>query len=518
MKPITTARASLAATAAGFALCSCGPQGQLRPTASWEVTSLPAEQVVVMAPPSVDRPPFAFSAQDAALAEEVQRGAFNFFRDAVTPGTGMVVDRTSTQVVSVAGVGFQLAAFCIGAERGWMPRDEAERRVLTILRALRNAPGNRMHGLYFHYLDGPTAEITHGGYETTVSTIDSALLFAGVIVASSYFGGEAQALGDAMLAEANWRVFLSGAEEPKPYERGFISLGWKPLSAANPTGEGRFLPFYWADSGDEQRLVTFLAVGAPLPEHAVDPVVYYRMRRMLGTDPSGPGPFCWFPWSGALFTNFFAHCFIDYASMGPDNPSALGVERRPRIDWWENSRRAALMHRRKAIENPEQRPTLGENAWGLTACDASSGYIVPGLFPTRLVTSGAVPEFDFPANEVRDDFGDGTIAPYGAGSAAMFLPREAMAALAYQRGLQNSAGRPLVWEDPATGGFGFRDSFRLGGPAGQADWTAPDCVAIDQGPLLLGLENARSGSVWKWFHAHPHVKRSMERLRLEASK
>lgn len=495
---------ALATLAALLAACAA-PEGP----ADARAQSAPA----VVAPPDARRPPFEFSNDDADLLEEVQRAAFRFMWDAVAPDTGMVVDRTSKPVVSVAGVGFQLSALPIGVERGWVTRAQAEERALKILRALEANPDNRKHGLFFHYLDGHDAGPSIAGYEKVVSTIDSAILFAGMLTAGSYFGGESRDIADRLFEQANWRAFVPDDESvANPAERGFISLGWKPASQDDPTGDGTLLPYYWVDSGDEHRLVTFLAVSAPKPGHRVPPEMYYRLRRALGSDDGNP-PFVWFPWSGALFTNFFAHCWIDYASIGPDDPARVRVRNRPSVDWWENGRRAVAMHRRKAIENPAGMPTLGANAWGLTACDAASGYLVPGLFPTLIRPDGWREEFDFSAYEPSDNFGDGTVAPYGAGSAIVFAPEWSVAALRHYRTLDDGAGHPLVWKGTSRNEFGFRDSFNLG-----TGWVAPDYVAIDQGPILLLIENARTGRVWKWFHDHPAVKSGAARLGLNRAK
>jgi len=495
MKPVT-------GPALAFALALAGP------ALAADVDAQPA----VVAPAEADRPPFAFNEDDTALLEEVQRAAFAFMWDAVAPETGMVVDRTSKPVVSVAGVGFQLSALPIGAERGWITNTMAQERALQILRALEANPNNRKHGLFFHYLDGADAGPSALGYEKVVSTIDSAILFAGMLTAGAYFGGECRDIADRLFTQANWAAFVPEDNAVKnPAERGFISLGWKPANQDDPTGDGALLPYFWVDSGDEHKLVTFLAVCAPTPQHRVPTNMYYRLRRALGSDDGNP-PFVWFPWSGALFTNFFAHCWIDYASIGPDDPAAHGVPNRPSVDWWENARRAVAMHRRKAIDNPSSLPTFSERAWGLTACDAAHGYLVPGLFPRLIAVDGWREEFDFSTVQPSDNYGDGTIAPYGAGSAIVFTPDWSVAALRHYRDLTDEEGDPLVWKGIGESEFGFRDSFNLG-----TGWVAPDYVAIDQGPLLVLIDNARDGSVWEWFHAHPFVQAGMERLGLNRS-
>lgn len=500
--------ASMIAILAGIVTAACaGSRGRDQaaslPTSGRAVST---SDVVIAATKERVRPPFVFSEDDGRFLDDVQRGAFNFFWSGANAKTGMVPDRSSTTMVSVAGVGFQLSALPIGVERGWVTRAEATERARLILSSLANEPTNRKRGLFYHYLDGATAAPTNDGYEKVVSTIDSALLFAGVITASSYFGGEVAAIGDRLIDEADW-AFYCVKNTKEPWFRGMITLAWKPDRRDDPTGDGKFVPYYWADCGDEQKLVTFLAVSAPVEARRASPELYYRLRRRLG-EWNGETQ-AWFPWSGALFTSFFAHCWIDYAGMGADAPSEHGVANRARVDWWENSRRVVNMHRDKARLNAGKLPTLGEHAWGLTASDVASGYAVPGLFPNPIEMPGARAEYDFAVADPKDDFGDGTVAPYGAGSAILFEPVAAVTALRYYASLKRADGTSLAWRDPAAGGHGFPDAFNLG-----TGWAAPDDLAIDQGPLILAIENARTGLVWKLFHAHPAVRAGMGRLGL----
>lgn len=471
----------------------------------------PASFVTIASPQGTPRPPFEFSQEDAALLDEVQRGAFNFLWMQGSPergiATGMAPDRTSKTTVSVAGVGFQLSGICVGVERGWITREQGRERCELILRSLLANQDNRKAGLFYHFIDAQTAGQPAEAYERVVSTVDSALLMAGVLTASQYFGGDVRVMGDRLFADADWRFFIAPPDAKDPQIRGFMTLGWKPADATEPSGKGSLLPYGWVDNGDEHRLVTFLGVCAPRDAHRVDPVVYYRMRRQLG-EYKNSGPIVWFPWSGALFTSFFANCWIDYAAMGPDNLGAWNVPHRAHVDWWENSRRTAWMHREKAAENPLKLGGVGPNAWGMTASDVQSGYAVPGLFPTPIPMPGAEQPRDFVEWPIKDDWGDGTIAPYGAGSCIMFDPASAVAALRHYKSLDVGAPEPL-WDNPATGGYGFRDAFNV-----DKKWVAPDCLAIDQGPLLLAIENARTGLIWRTFHAHPYVQSGMEHLKL----
>lgn len=509
--PSSLPRCVLSAVAlAAFALVGCAGKPKAAPDA--KTAGTPAHLVTIASARGVARPPFSFSVDDEAFLEEVQRGAFNFLWLQGSPergiATGMVPDRTSKTTVSVAGVGFQLSGICIGVERGWITREQGRERCELILSSLLSNPDNRKAGLFYHFVDAQHAGQPAEAYERVVSTIDSALLMAGVLTASQYFGGNVQVLADRMFTDADWQFFIAGPAAKDPQIRGFMTLGWKPRDPERPTRDGGLLPYGWVDNGDEHRLVAFLGVCAPRAAHRIDPRVYYRMRRQLG-EYNGSGPIVWFPWSGALFTSFFAHCWINYSAMGPDDPTWWRVPHRAHVDWWENSRRMTNMHRQKALENPINLPGVGANSWGLTASDVQDGYGVPGLFPHALPMPGAQQPRDYMQWPVKDDWGDGTISPYGAGSCIMFEPDAAVAALRHYRSLDVGAARPL-WTDPASGGYGFQDAFNVG-----KKWVADDCLAIDQGPLLLAIENARTGLIWKTFHAHPYVQAGMERLRLQ---
>jgi hypothetical protein len=193
--------------------------------------------------------------------------------------------------------------------------------------------------------------------------------------------------------------------------------------------------------------------------------------------------------------------------MGLDNPKAQGVDRRPRIDWWANSAMAVAMHRAKAIENPKNLPTLGENAWGLTACDFAGGYLVPSLFPKDVPMPGAIPEMDYSPYQPEEKWGDGTVATYGAAMAVLFDPDHALRALRHYKALAQTEALRALWSDPAAGGLGLADSFNEG-----TGWVSPIHFPIDAGPIVLAIENARTGRVTRLFHSHPIVRAGAERL------
>lgn len=428
----------------------------------------------------------AFSPTDAALLDEIQRGAFQYFWNEVGSPAKLVKDRYKAPVSSIAAVGFQLASLPIGVERGWVSRRAAETRAVTVLRALVPRSDNKKFGVYIHFPDLDTGGMSHAGYETLASTVDHALFMAGAIVAAEYFGGATARLTDRVIAETNWQAYATGPE-------GFLSMGWKPQDIDNMAGAGEFHTFHWHLASDEERLIYFLAAGAPRADFAVAPAMYYKLKRELRQHGDLP-PYV-VSWPGALFTYMFAHCFIDYRGLGLDEPAAQGVGGAPAIDWFENSRRAVLTHRQRCREVAERFTTLQGARWGLSACDGRDGYIVPEVQPNL---SG------------HDQWYEGTVAPYAAGTAIMFTPEESMAALRDFRQLRDAQGKPLIWRAPETGGYGFVDAFNL-----DQGYVSDDYIGIDQGPLLIAIENARTGLVWRLFMAHDLTRRSMDRLGLD---
>jgi hypothetical protein len=431
---------------------------------------------------------FKFSPADEALLDDIQLGCFNYFWKVVGEGACLAKDKTSDTVCSTAAVGFQLASLPIGVERGWITKDEGRQRALTVLRTLIGRSDNKKYGIYFHFVDE-----RHGGqpdysrtlyhYELTASTVDHAILQAGVMVAAEYFGGEVAEAARPIVDDANWT---------KMYDKksGFMTMGWKASTLQGVNGPGKLINAFWKFASDEERLVAFLAVGAP-EGHAVGPAVYYRLERMVKQHGDLP-PYV-VSWNGSMFTYFFSHVWIGYRHLADDDPTQFG-EAGVRVDWFENSRRATLTHRQRCIEESGQFHNLSENRWGLAPCEFKTDYLVAQVKPNVSDT---------------DEWRGAVLPPYGAGAAIMFTPAESLAALREYRSLKDANGKPLVWNDPAEGGYGFMDSFSLDPPHGHNVNSGHD-----QGPLLLAIENARTGLIWKLFMQHEAAQRAVERLQL----
>jgi hypothetical protein len=448
-----------------------------------------AETVIDASKTSLAACQYSFSPDDEALLDTIQRGCFQYFWKEVGSPAMLAKDKTSDTICSTAAVGFQLSSLPIGVERRWITRAEGQARAVTVLRSLIERKDNKKFGIYLHFIDSGTGgqadfSKTKYHYDLEASTVDHALLQAGAMTAASYFHGEVAQLAERIAANADWRAMFDEKE-------GYLSMGWRATTEHGVDGAGETHPNFWEWCSDEERLIYFLAVGSPTAKHALAPKTYYQLKRIVKRHNEMP-PYV-VSWNGSLFTYFFAHCWIDYRHLQADQPEAFGVEN-PSVDWFENSRRAVLTHRQRCIEASGQFPTLAANRWGLAPCGFRNKYLVHEVRPNI---------------DDKDMWMDGVVPPYAAGSAIMFTPAESLAALREYKSLKTPDGRPLAWRDPTRGGYAFVDSFSLAPPYGH-----DENFGIDAGPLLLAIENVRTGLIWKLFMNHDVSKRATERLRL----
>jgi hypothetical protein len=441
-----------------------------------------------VAPPPAPPPRALSDAATEALLDDLEERTFDFFWDLAHPATGLVPDRWPTpSFSSVAAVGFGLTAYPIGAERGWVTREQARDRTLSTLRFLAGAPhgdqpagiaGHR--GLFYHFLDIETGQ----RFETVeLSTVDSALLLAGVLFVQSYFDGadererEIGALAERLYARAEW----TWAQARPPA----ISHGWRP--------ESGFIRWDWIGYS-EAMIVYLLALGSPT--HAVGPEAWrkwtsgYAWTTLHGQEHVPFGP---------LFGHQYTHVWVDFRGLQDE------AMRRRGIDYFENSRRATLAQRAYAAENPLGLAGHGE-LWGLTACDGPADVTLPA--GDRRVTFHT-----YWARGLYHDRGpldDGTIAPTAAAASLPFAPEIALPAIA---AMTRRFGEDLY------GRYGFLDAFNLTFPGGAplkhgkmvdgVGWFDTDYLGIDQGPILAMIENHRSGLVWETMKKNPHLVRGL---------
>lgn len=436
--------------------------------------------------------PFGARSHDAFL-DDVQRRTFDWFWETSNPANGMVPDRwPSPPFASIAAVGFGLTAYPVGAERGYITRAQARDRVLATLRFFWRAPqgpeptGVTGHkGFFYHFLD------MNSGlrYQTTeLSTIDTALLFAGVLFAQSYFDGadpaeaEIRALADSIYLRAEWPYFQTDA-------RG-ITMAWRP-EPDRLFGTARWTGF------DESMILHVLALGSPTHPAGREIWDHYtstydaRWGTFYGQEHLNFAP---------LFGHQYSHVWIDFRGIQDD------FMRRKGIDYFENSRRATLAQRAYAIDNPNGWTGYDGSVWGLTASDGPKDTtIVFNGSERRLRTywaRGAA------MNDVRDD---GTLVPTAAGGSIPFAPEITIPAL---QAMRERYGDHLYQR------YGFVDAFnpslatfsfetRRGRIVPGVGWFDDQYLGIDQGPIVLMIENHRSGFIWQTMKKNAHIVRGL---------
>ena len=425
------------------------------------------------------------------FVDELQRRTFRWFWDTTNPANGLVPDRWPTpSFSSVAAVGFGLTALPIGAEHGWITRAQAIERVLVTLRFLRDAPqgpaaagmtGHR--GFFYHFVDMTTGARYR---DVELSTVDTTWLIAGVLFCQSYFDrddpdeAEIRTLADEIYRRVEWSW-----AQPRPP---LVTMGWTP--------ESGFHDLDWRGY-DESMMVYILALGSPT--FPVEPAAWTEFTRtytwgsLYGYEHVAFAP---------LFGHQFSHAWVDFRGIRDEYMRGRG------IDYAENTRRATLGQRAYAIANPNRFEAYGGDVWGLTACDG------PGDF-TATVDGHTVTFMSYAARgvSVKETRDDGTIAPYAAASSLPYAPEVAVPAL---KAMAERWGADL-WTE-----YGFVDAFnptltishpgiRFGRLVPGVGWFNTDYLGIDQGPLVLMVENYRSGLVWQVMRRNPYVVEGLRR-------
>ncbi len=405
---------------------------------------------------------------DDQFMDMIQRACFKYFWDEADQQTGLVKDSSKSLHSSVAATGFGLSAMVIAAEHNYRDRHEIEQRVLAILKTTSNS--KTLHGMHYHFIELDGSH-TKTAYEDISSTIDTALLLMGVITAGEYFGGEIKKYAETIVAQVNWKAYQLPDSKT-------ISMGWDPI-------KDEPLKYSWNYYTDEAILCSLLAIAAPRTEYQLPPTSFYRWQRS--------GKHFINSWCGALFSYQFAHCWIDFKSLGKDMPKKFGLKNVKAVNWFENSRLGTLNARKYCLERQNSFKTFGPNSWGLTACDSPGGYYVGGATPRGNPELPVI---------------QGVIAPYGAGSSMVLTPEKSIKALRYYYNLRDKNGQRLVWKDEYYDReYGFRDSFDL-----DRNYVANKYIGIDQGPLILALENHRTGLIWRYFMRNPHIKNALQRI------
>lgn len=416
---------------------------------------------------------------DAEL-EKLQRDSFKYFLHEANQANGLVIDKNEAgSPASIAAVGFALACYPVAVERGFMPRAAAIERTLATLRFFWNSPqgpepdATGYRGFYYHFLDMHTAR---RAWQCELSTVDSGFLLAGALAAGIYFSAdtpdesEIRTLADALYRRADWNWAQDGGAT--------VTHGWKP--------EGGFLKYRW-QGYDEALLLYVLGLGSPtfpLPEGSYSAwASTYQWGKYCGQD---------YLYAGPLFTHQLSHVWIDFRGIQD------AFMREKGIDYFENSRRATYAQQRYAIENPLKFAGYGRNCWGITAGDG------PG--PATIKVNGIVRQFfDYEGRGVPYGPDDGTIAPWAVVASLPFAPEIVLPAL------DHYIHRAKLAEHNS---YGFRASFNLTFPQKVHDergWISRWHFGINQGPIVLMIENYRTGLLWQLMRSCPYIASGLRR-------
>jgi hypothetical protein len=400
---------------------------------------------------------------DQELVELVQRQTFRFFWEGSHPVSGLAPDSSPTRkdhvedLVAIGGSGFGVMALIVAVERGWVTREAALDRLERMLDVLIRAPC--YHGVFPHFLNGRTgATIPFMRKDDGGDLVETSFLFMGLLCARQYFQRDnkvEKTVRDRITylwEEVEWDWYTQGGRE-------LLYWHWSPNNG-------------WAMdheiNGWNECLVTYV-LAASSRRYPIDPIVYHRGfatgrdylngRSYYGIElPLG------MPYGGPLFFAHYSFCGLD----------PRGLKDRY-ADYWQQNVRHVQINRAHCIANAKGHKGYGACCWGLTASDDPNVY------------EAHSPVLD-----------NGTITPTAALSSLPYAPAEVMQTLRHF--LREYGDR--VW-----GRYGFFDAF-----CEQQDWYASTYLSIDQGPIVVMMENHRTGLLWKLFMSVPEVQAGLRRL------
>jgi len=425
---------------------------------------------------------------------ELEERTFRYFWETANPQNGLIPDRYPTpSFASIAAVGFGLTAYPIGVERHYITRAQARDRVLATLRFFVRAPNQ--HGFFYHFLDMKSGARAN---DSEVSTVDTALLLAGMLFCESYFDTQhprevqIRKLVDEIYRRVDWTW-----AQPRPP---VVALAWTP--------EGGFSGIDW-QGYNEAMLVYLLALGSPT--HPVSPQAWDMWTSTYDKHWGTLYDQTYLSF-GPMFGHQYTHVWVDFRGIRDSYMRAHG------LDYFENSRRATYTQRRYAIANPKHWEAYGKNIWGISASDGPGGsephdgqeasfmtYAARGVGVGRIVDDGTIaptaaisslpfaPEIVLPAtHEMYQRFGSSIYSVYG------FLD-------AFNASFHNAA------DAAGQSHAHVPDSTVQGSGKGYKGWVDQDYVGIDQGPILAMIENYRSDLVWRVMRNEPYLRQGLER-------
>lgn len=427
------------------------------------------------------------SKEENKFLDTLQYRSFLYFINEFNPSNGLVKDRsTEDSPATIAASGWGIAAWAIGAEHGWISREKAAQFTLNLEKFLLNSEQSTRpdatgyKGFYYHFLkmDTGTRE-----WNCELSTIDTAWLLAGIRFAVQYYNRDNKTekkireLGDKLTNRVDWDWTII-KKSRRGNHIGLVAMGYDPEN-----GLGDFGWFGYT----EALYLYILAAGSNLS----DPMKAYNVW-LSGYDWQEPYqdlPHVIFP---PLFGHQYTQLFVNLKGHPDSYMKDKG------IDYFENSRRATLVNRLYCIQNPKGWKGYDSLTWGISACDGPGDYEKDGKQFHGYAGRGASgPEYTIAE--------DGTITPEAAAGSIPFAPEVCIPAL---KNMYDKYGAEGLW-----GKYGFRDAFNP-----TAGWFDKDYLGLDEGPIVIMIENYRTGLIWKYSMKDPVIMKGLKKLGMMSDK
>ena len=414
------------------------------------------------------------------LLKTLQCDSFNYFVHMTNMANGLVFDKSQEGwPASIAAVGLALAAYPVGVECGFMARVDAVQRTLTTLRFFATAPhgpeadATGYKGFYYHFLDMNSGRRAR---RSELSSVDSAFLLAGMLAAAAYFQqqtaeeDEIRKLADVLYRKADWQWMQNGEAA--------LSHGWTP--------EKGFLPYRWKGY-DEALILYLLGLGSPtypLPQESYRAwCSTYQWKKIYGIE---------FLYAGPLFIHQLSHVWIDFRGIRDE------FMREHDLDYFENSRRAAFVQQQYAIRNPRQFEHYDEFCWGITSSDG------PG--PSTVLVDGIERVFyDYIARGAPYGPDDGTLAPWAVVASLPFAPEIVLPTIQNYERMQLMEAQEYGYK------ASFNPTFPVAQPKHEYGWVSPYHFGINEGPIVIMIENHRSGFLWSLMRQCPYLVTGLQR-------
>ncbi|NBA78558.1 beta-glucosidase [Emticicia sp. ODNR4P] len=398
---------------------------------------------------------------DEELLTKVQQQTFRYFWDFGHPVSGLARERnTSGDIVTSGGSGFGIMAMVVGIERRFITREQGLQRLTTIVDFLTNQ-AEKFHGAFPHWLNGATGKtVPFSAKDNGADLVETSFLMQGLLTARQYFDGNTQ---EEITLRQKINTLWNGVEWNWFTQNTSNGLywHWSPTDA-------------WAMnmkiSGWNEALITYV-LAASSEKYAISKDVYQNGWTRNGAFKNGNS---FFGVKLPLGINMGGPLFFTHYSFLGLNPKLLTDQY---TNYFDQNKAHAQINYLYCKANPKQYAFYGENCWGLTASDNENGY------------SAHAPDNDL-----------GVISPTAALSSFPYTPTESMQALQF---FYYKLG-DKIWKE-----YGFVDAFNL-----NKFWYADSFLAIDQGPIIVMIENHRSGLLWNLLMSCPEVKNGLKKLEL----